>query len=237
LRIPYCGDNEERRCIFIGDIIFYQSYFLEYSRKKIEITDVLATIGALASTLNFVFSLIYKFYSKNFDNYKIIQNILQPNNINNINRKFKSLELNNIININSPLIDEKQEKEIEAKIDKKNNINNDDNLEKNINNDDNLEKYDKEIIQAENINLPKLSFFDFFLVNLYNKKCCRNKRLEIIEQCNKIITQYTSIDLVLTNMIKLDNLFIDYKWNNPNLKNIRNNELLKNLNSSLINYD
>ena len=130
LRIPYCGDNEERRCIFIGDIIFYQSYFLEYSRKKIEITDVLATIGALASTLNFVFSLIYKFYSKNFDNYKIIQNILQPNNINNINRKFKPLELNNMININSPLIDEKQEKEIEAKIDKKNNINNDDNLEK-----------------------------------------------------------------------------------------------------------
>ena len=47
------------------------SKYIEYKRSKIEFTDVLSTIGALFSTVNFVFAAIFKFYSKNFDNYNI----------------------------------------------------------------------------------------------------------------------------------------------------------------------
>ena len=50
--------------------------YLLYKRKKIEPLDVLANIGALFSTIKNLFSLFFSFYSKNFNNYKIIGKIL-----------------------------------------------------------------------------------------------------------------------------------------------------------------
>jgi hypothetical protein len=44
--------------------------------------------------------------------------------------------------------------------------------------------------------------------------------------CNKIVLKYTSIDNVLRNQIILGNLLKDYKWNDPSLNNINNNELI-----------
>lgn len=38
---------------------------------------VLANIGALFSTFNVVFIVFFSFYSKNYDNYKIVETILQ----------------------------------------------------------------------------------------------------------------------------------------------------------------
>ena len=55
---------------------------------------------------------------------------------------------------------------------------------------------------------------------------------QIISKCNEIISKYYSIEYIIYNLIKLENLFRDYRWNNPALNNYENNELiieLKNL--------
>ena len=38
--------------------------------------------------------------------------------------------------------------------------------------------------------------------------------------------KYLSIDYLLSNMICLESLFKDYKWNNPSLNKIENNNLV-----------
>ena len=53
--------------------------YLLYKRTKREFMDVIANIGALFSTVKFIFSMIFSFYSKNYDNYEVIGKILnQP---------------------------------------------------------------------------------------------------------------------------------------------------------------
>ena len=92
--------------------------------------------------------------------------------------------------------------------------------------DDNKDNY------YDDENLPKLRFIDFLLNNFYNDKCCKQIRQKIIEKCNEIISKYYSIECILYNQIKLENLLKDYKWNDPRLNIIDNNELviqLKNL--------
>ena len=52
-----------------------------YSRKKISFLDVLADVSALASTVLNLMALAYGFlYSQNYDNYKIVENILTKKN-------------------------------------------------------------------------------------------------------------------------------------------------------------
>ena len=60
--------------------------------------------------------------------------------------------------------------------------------------------------------------------------CVKNKKQEIIKECNEIIAKISSIDKILVNMTILENIIMDYKWNNPELKIFKNNDLLKNLN-------
>ena len=62
--------------------------------------------------------------------------------------------------------------------------------------------------------------------------CCKIKNQQIISKCNEIISKYYSIEYILYNQIKLENLFKDYKWNDPTLNNYDNNKFiieLKNL--------
>ena len=73
--------------------------------------------------------------------------------------------------------------------------------------------------------LPKLSFFDFFFNNVYMKQCY-NKKQEILNICNELVLKYISIDEVLINHLRLENLFKDYVWNNPELNNILKNEYI-----------
>ena len=40
------------------------------------------------------------------------------------------------------------------------------------------------------------------------------------------ISKYVSIDYLLLNQIKFENLMKDYKWNNPKLNDIKKNELI-----------
>ena len=207
--------------------------YLECSRKKNTFLDVIAKIGALFSTLNFFLSTFFSFYSKNFNNYKIIDKIL---NIKKERDKYIELSIN--LDNSIPLMKEeenkiknqkniddinKSEPLIKEKSEKGSHTNNESKINYNIGeeNDNNQDKY-----------LQKLSFFDFFYNNIYFKFCLKNKKQEIIICCNEIIKKYLSIDSILINQIKLENLFKDYNWNNIRLNNIENNELiikLKNL--------
>ena len=122
--------------------------------------------------------------------------------------------------------------ELSDDLDKNNNL-----IEKNNNetNDNNINKEKGDSDKFENNKddryLPKLHFYDFFANNIYTKKCCGSNKQEIISSCNEIILKLYSVDNVLHNIIMLENLFKDYKWNDPNLNDIENNEMIKNLKS------
>ena len=53
--------------IIYGKFFYNQNKYFDYKRKKIEFTDIIAKIGSLFSTFNFILSFIYKFYSRNFN--------------------------------------------------------------------------------------------------------------------------------------------------------------------------
>ena len=78
--------------------------------------------------------------------------------------------------------------------------------------------------------LPKYSFMQFFLNNIYCKNCkgCAKyeKQQEILEICNTINMRYLSLDSILYNQIIFENLVRDYNWNNSLLNNVKNNELI-----------
>ena len=215
------------------------SKYIEYKRSKIEFTDVLSTIGALFSTVNFVFAAIFKFYSKNFDNYNIVQKVLQFDKISNNKRQISlNLKKNETggNNIMFPLIEIPDDKDNEINnksSDFKNK--NDDDIDINENKDVNELPEKNELIDKDNnINLPKINFFNFYLNNLY---CCnKSKKIhkqEILNMCNDIVAQYSSIDTIIVNAMRLENLFLDYKWNNPNLSKLLNHELIIKLNNYL----
>ena len=193
--------------------------YLLYKRKKVSFLDVIANIGALFSTIKFFFSLALSFYSNNFNNYKIVGNLLNPpkkrvQSIINQNDG-NNIPLNDLYN-NAPLIDEQSNKN---QIDKKRAIIND-------NDNENSNKDDKGTFSFP---LKKLSFYDFFFNNIYSKCCKRMKNQEIINMTNNIMYKYLSIDSLLCNQIKIENLFKDYKWNNPSLNSVQNNIMLVNL--------
>ena len=184
----------------------------EYKRKKIGILDVISKIGALFSTFKFLFSLCYKYYSKNFDNYKILEDIL----FNKMNKSFKKEDTKNI-----ELISNKKDfgyLEENNPIENKISINDSDNNENEVLNDNNSKhlKYPK-----------KIGFFQFFINNLNIRNCIKTKEQDIITTCNKILLKYFSIENILFNQMKLENLYKDYKWNNPKLSEINNNLIIK----------
>ena len=213
----------------------------KYLRSEIGFLSVLANIGALFSTLKVVFVVVYQFYSKKFDNYEVIEKILktelQKDKINknliklsdknkDINSQLELSELNqkekenNIDNMAIPLIKSSTGKEKD--IDAKEVINSEEKISEEKNEENAL-------INEEDRILPKISFFEFYFNHIYFKLCKRRKNQEIVNICDKIIYKYISIDSVLYNLIRLENLFKDYRWNNPELNNLKNNEIIKEL--------
>lgn len=202
--------------------------YLYYKRKKIEFLSVIANIGALFSTVKFFFSLFFSFYSKNFDNYKIVCKIL-----NFEQNLHQGMELS--LEVKSSLSSKKDE-------DKNTNFDDANNLgplfvKMSENNELNAQDYDlnNDIDDADeesSIVVNKLPFYEFYLNNIYSKFCWKMKNQEIINKTNEIIHKYISIDTLLYNQIKLENLFKDYKWNNPLLNSIKNNEMIMKLKNS-----
>ena len=167
---------------------------------------------------------------KHFVNYKIIENILyNTKNKQEKKENKEEIELKNDFNKTDNLLDKNNEdKNIIITKEESQKIDVEDNKELINENKDmnNKEDYDR---------LPKLRFVDFFFNNIYSSKLCKINRQKIIHKCNEIISKYYSIENLLYNQIKLENLFKDYKWNNPSLNKFDNNELiiqLKNLISS-----
>ena len=196
--------------------------YIEYKRKRKTLLDLVAKITSLFQTLRFAFLFVFKYYSKNFNNYKIIEKILDMNN-----KKFREIELNNVL--------------YEPK-NTNNNPNNENNYlsnplinnsEKNNNliiNDIGTDTDDNEIDDLLKAKiLPKLSFMHFFCNNLYCTQCSKFRSQETLHICNKILLKYMSIEAILYNQMKLENLFKDYNWNNPILNNIEKNDLINKL--------
>ena len=76
--------------------IYFQgdnSNYMEFNRKTISIFDVLATVGALFTTLKSIFSFIFGLYSYNFDNYKIVEKIISSPFRNSLKNK-EEIEMN-----------------------------------------------------------------------------------------------------------------------------------------------
>ena len=203
--------------------------YIEYKRKRKTILDVIVKITSLFQTIRFGFFWVFKYYSKNFNNYKIIEKVLDKNNKN-----FREIELNSILyeptnnsinsinnkdnNFTHPLINNSKNKTDLI-------INDNDNANDNIDNIDNNEFDDLLKVKI----LPKLTFMHFFCNNLYFDKCRKFKSQETLHICNKILLKYMSIESILYNQMKLENLFKDYNWNNPILNNIEKNDLITKL--------
>ena len=186
----------------------------KYTRKGRSILNVLAEIAALCSTVINLMGLSYGFlYSKNYDNYKIVENILS--------KKLK-------ININQTLED-KEESKIELKIDLIDK--NDQNEEKEKEAIDDINNTDEahSVKKNKTIKLPLMRFYDFLVHKLYFKCFGHSNKHALIESCNDVLKRYISIENLIYNQIRLESLFKDYKWNNPHYDFQEKNEFINQL--------
>ena len=199
--------------------------YIEYIRTKKSILDVFANIGALFSTLFSVFSFIFKFFSKNFDNYTIIKEILS------YSRLFKKINLNKKIFKSNSL-------KFDCVTSKKQNYENQDIISIDNNNKTmpinsiGVKIEEKEGNQTKRTdNLIKINFIYFILEIFYCKRKNMRKEFKIIDICNKLLSKYASIDIILHNQIIFEILMEDYQLDSEDLDINTNNSLLKKLNS------
>lgn len=202
----------------------------KFSRKEKSLIDVIANICSLSLTIFQTLSIVFeKIYSKNFDSFKILQKIL--NNKNTLENQ-SHIELNSVLKEKDSLVPLSNDDEIQFKSKEINkNASDDENLKSNLIQNKNMEDYD--ILDEKSIVMPRLKLFDYLLNNVYSLKNWKSIKQEVITLCKEIILKYFSVEHLLYNEIKLENLFLDYKWNNPNLKYIKNNEYIDKLKNKL----
>jgi len=210
----YCPKDSDRcvKNVLVFKIINLLEGVNLYKRKEISIWDYLANIAALGTTLfnglSKIFSLLY---SKNFDSYKIIENILSKDT-----KREKIIKLKDNVISNSRL---------ENNLIDKNSSNNEDLIINDLDEDNLVNEDDNKMIK----NLPKLRFYDFFFNNVYSKCCKYIKKQKLIDSCDNILYKYHSIENILYNQILFENLMKDYHWNNPELISIHKNDLIRDL--------
>ena len=198
------------------------NYMDLYSRTKKGIFDPIANICSLALTIYNGFIFVFcGYYSNNFDNYKIVEKILIKSGKqfkkDKINEGRDKLEIIDDLDTKDALLESNSDNE-------KNIIENDKDKEKEENNNDDINDQKEAKIRSG------LHFYDFLFNNFYLKKYCNSSKQNFVSTCNEIISRYNSVDYILYNQIKLENLFKDYKWNNPKLNDIQNNKLIMDLN-------
>ena len=157
---------------------------------------------------------------KNYDNYNIINKILSNKKksiIINTNSKPKNdIELSNVLDQSPNNI--KTEPLISDFENNKGTAINDVNV-------DNAKQEDKPCKeQGLSTNLEQLSFSSF-LLNDFNY-CNTIKGKETLNICSDILAKYSSIEILLYNQMMFENLMKDYKWNNPQLSSLENNEFI-----------
>ena len=191
--------------------------YTEYFRKRISELDIIANILSLIANIFTGVKFVFSFYSDNFNNFKIIEKLLDKKTskkiIINKSQEMNDLENKKFISIKDDL----KEKCIDNE--NKENEYNEDN-----NNSDDPEQEKEDELSTNSTRMKKLRFFDFFLNNLYN--CCKKQKPQkIIHTCNQIVYKYASIDNLIKNQILMENFLKDYKWNDPSLNNVENNDL------------
>ena len=218
----------------IYSIVFYKNFeeYTLYRRRKIHLLDTIAKIGALFSTVKYFFSLFLSFYSKNADNYEVIEKL-----VNSIKEPIKKIELSKEFKVSEIKINKKENElktineinKLEPLIELEPNKN-----KENINYSEKNDKYikDNKLIESSSFSLNKLYFYHFYFNNIYCKCCIKIKNQKMIDIANEILYKYLSIENLLYNQMKLENLFKDYKWINPLLNNIQNNDLMIKLKNS-----
>lgn len=190
---------------------------VEYTRTKKSILTLFANVCSLFSNIYFMMCFITKYYSRNFDNYKIIESTLSKKKNSQYDQKtFTSLE-----NLEKENNYKKNEKNFPILKD------NDESADRaNINNN-NLENDDDDGLDFK---LKKIGFYHFYINYLYSNFCCKNNTAQnIINVCNEIIDRYSSMDKIIYNQILLENLLKDYRWNNIELSDLRNHHLFEKL--------
>ena len=212
-------------------LLFLINYFnadddhYKYTRKEKSFLDVLSNISALGSTILSLLSLAHEFlYSQNYDNYKIIENILT-----------KRLGVNIIHDLEKK---EKNSEQIELRTDLIRNISEEEDENGKILVDDKEKKIEEENVKnsAEKLDLPSLKFFDFIINKFYFKFFGYSGKQSLINSCNDILSKFVSIEKIVYNQMKLENLWNDYKWNNPQYEIKEKNDLVLNLKGKNDNY-
>lgn len=209
-----------------------KNYYDRYSRKKKSIWDPLANICSLSMSIYSGFIFVFcGFYSNHFDNNTIIERILfktQKEIHNKINLNIANNTKEHYDDINNIKIKENDLNEDNVELIELSNMNN--------NKNDNLIDKNNEIDKKENNEadndekiVPKFHFWDYFYNNIFMKKYCSSKKQEVLNICDEIIAKYYSIDCIVYNQMRLENLFQDYKWNNEKCNNILNNKLIQEL--------
>ena len=226
---------------YLGSIVIFNSRdtIHEYLRQKREWLSVLATISALANSFYSIFVRFFYFiYSKKYDQYKIFKNILL---LDAKIKKSDSIFLSEASNLklNNFSLEKKVEKALEVREIQVINSNKSDSCSSTNNNDKGsecptTEKEEKdEEVDNNNLHLPKMPFVNFIFNNLFIDKCSNSSKQKLINLSSKIIYKYYSIENILYNQIKFENLLNDYKWNNPKLKNVQNNKTILEIRNNL----
>ena len=175
-----------------------------------------------------IFSFIFSLYSGNFDNYSILENILKPKKRQ---KPIKPKELQNIIHkIEKIDIDGEGGLAFEKKSKTVALINKSDKSKDTENKKPPDNPSDPPSPPPPPITLPKICCCTYVLSNCYSECCCKNDIQNKINLMGDIIQKYMSYDSLLYNQILLENLFLDYKWNNERLSYIQSNEAISELN-------
>ena len=210
-----------------GDIYLYflinkynWSHYKRTEKSILETFSYICSIGLVG--LNIVTKMIFLFYSRFFDNYKIVQHLLFGND---------TLIRRNI-EISKKLTNKKQEP-----------------LNINLSNSENVDEngidYENKSQPEENVGQPDLNFPEklsccSFVFNCFYCEYCQNydkKNQILISKCGDIISEYYSVEKIIYNQLLMENLIEDYKWNNIKLKNIRENKsIISLINSIKSNY-
>ena len=202
--------------------IYYDYYYRSYEKIQSAITDILTTVNLIFTMGSKIsFFILNKYMSKD-----IIKKLMIENEIPKRNQK--------IFHINKILSSEKKIKENEEK----NNINSENMLKRSNKIETNLStkltekpKHRLQIPKKEII-INKINYFDV----IKSIVCCRYKKNELFEICNKIVNEDICIDNIIKRIYKLERSYYiipKQRWNKIKLdKNQRfkdiNNFFLKN---------
>ena len=193
------------------------SHYKRTEKSILETFSYICSIGLVG--LNIVTKMIFLFYSRFFDNYKIVQHLLFGND---------TLIRRNI-EISKKLTNKKQEP-----------------LNINLSNSENVDEngidYENKSQPEENVGQPDLNFpeklsccsfvFNCFYCEYCQKNCYKKNQI-LMSKCGDIISEYYSVEKIIYNQLLMENLIEDYKWNNIKLKNIRENKSIISLINSI----